>query len=70
MKPNREKASDHSSYGVHSLLGALRTKAYYVELGPTTTQLRDPICPGERLAVTIRYLVTGDSMPTITFSYR
>ena len=32
--------------------------------------MRTPISAGERLAVTIRYLVTGDSMQTISFSYR
>ena len=31
--------------------------------------MRDPVFPGEKLAVTIRYLVTGDAR-TISFSYR
>ena len=34
-----------------------------------TTQMRAPVSPGERLAVTSRYLTTGDSMQTISFSY-
>ena len=32
--------------------------------------MRRPISPGERLAVTFCYLVAGDSMQTISFSYR
>lgn len=43
-------------------------------IGPSitrkTTNMRSPITPGERLAVTLRYLTTGDSMQTISFSYR
>ena len=43
-------------------------------VGPTvtrqTTNFREPISAGERLAITLRYLVTGDSMQTISFSYR
>lgn len=31
---------------------------------------REAICPSERLAVTLRYLVTGDSQTTIALSYR
>ena len=32
--------------------------------------MRSPVSPGERLAVTLRFLATGDSMQTIAFSYR
>nr|XP_039250079.1 putative nuclease HARBI1 [Styela clava] len=35
-----------------------------------TTNMREPIPPEERLAVTLRYLVTGDSYQIIGFSYR
>ena len=34
------------------------------------TVFRNPVSPGERLAVTLRFLATGDSMQTIAFSYR
>ena len=34
------------------------------------TRLREPISAGERLAATLRFLVTGDSMQTISFSFR
>ena len=34
------------------------------------TRRREPISPRERLAVTLRFLVTGDSMQTISFSFR
>ena len=32
--------------------------------------MRDPICPAQRLAVTLRYLSTGDAHTTIGASYR
>ena len=35
-----------------------------------STRLREPISAGERLAVALRFLVTGDSMQTISFSFR
>ena len=34
------------------------------------TNFRTPTSPGERLAVTLRFLATGDSMQTVAFSYR
>ena len=34
------------------------------------TTFRCAISPGERLAIMLRFLVTGDSMQTISFSYR
>ena len=44
------------------------------EIGPSIirqdTNFRRAIPPGERLAITLRFLVTGDSMQTISFSYR
>ena len=39
-------------------------------ISKTTTRLRKPISPDQRLAVTLRYLVTGDSHGTIGLSYR
>ena len=43
-------------------------------VGPAITRqdttFRQVIPPDERLAITLRYLVTGDSMQTISFSYR
>ena len=35
-----------------------------------STVMRDPIGPSERLALTLRYLVTGDAQRTIAASYR
>ena len=44
------------------------------EIGPSITRqntnFRQAIPPGERLAITLRFLVTGDAMQTISFSYR
>ena len=34
------------------------------------TRMRRPISPGERLDITLHYLVTDESMQTISFSYR
>ena len=34
------------------------------------TTMRDPVSPSERLAVTLRFLVTGDAQCTIAASYR
>ncbi|KAK0142027.1 Protein ALP1-like [Merluccius polli] len=36
----------------------------------TDTSFRSAISPGERLAICLRYLATGDSFRTIAFSYR
>ena len=35
-----------------------------------STAMRDPIGPSERLALTLRYLVTGDAQRTLAASYR
>ena len=35
-----------------------------------TTNFRSAISPGEGLAITLCYLVTGDSMQTISFNFR
>ena len=40
------------------------------ELTRQPTNFRSPISPGATLAVTLRFLATGDSMQTIAFSYR
>ena len=56
------------------LLNDLRFDNLLSSVGPwlthQTTSTRNSVSPGERLAVTLRYLVTGDSMQTISFSYR
>ena len=41
-----------------------------LKIKKTATPMRDPIGPSERLAVTLRYLVTGDAQVTIAASYR
>ena len=48
-------------YAAESLLSCLKK---------TTTNMRDPISPSERLTVTLRYLVAGDVQVTIAASYR
>ena len=66
-------AADHESFYRYFHMTPMTFDGLLRRVGPlitrNTTQLRNPISPGERLAVTIRYLVTGDSMQTISFSY-
>ena len=35
-----------------------------------TTNMRAPISPGERLAITLRFLATGDSYKTLSYDFR
>ena len=35
-----------------------------------TSKFREPICPGMRLSITLRYLTTGDAHTTIGANYR
>ena len=64
---------DHSSFYRYFHMSPVMFDDLLRRVGPVitrkTTQLRSPVSPGERLAVTLRYLVTGDSMHTISFSY-
>ena len=39
-------------------------------IGKQSTVMRGPFSPSERLAVTLRYLVTGDAQCTVAASYR
>ena len=36
----------------------------------TTTKMREPISPAERLVLTLRFLATGDSQQSLCFSFR
>ena len=40
------------------------------DINKVTTKMREPIGPDERLAVTLRYLTTGDVHSTIGANYR
>ena len=65
---------DHSSFYKYFHMSPERFSHLLSLVGPSIsheiTKLRKPISAGERLAITLRYLVTGDSMQTISFSYR
>ena len=65
---------DHESFHKYFHMSPMMFDDLLSRIGPAitkqTTQFRCPISAGERLAVTLRYLVTGDTMQTISFSYR
>ena len=65
---------DHESYFKYFRMTPSRFDHLLSLVGPAIirqeTNFRKPVSPGERLAVTIRYLATGDSMQTIAFSFR
>ena len=65
---------DHESFYRYFHMTPQRFDNLLSLVGPLITRqatvMRSPISAGERLAVTIRYLVTGDAMQTISFSFR
>ena len=64
---------DHSSFYRYFHMSPATFDNLLCRVGPSitkqSTRLRKPISAGERLAVALRYLVTGDSMQTISFSF-
>lgn len=68
------RLGDHQSFYRYFHMSPQRFNHLLSLVGPTitlqTTNFREPIPAGERLAITLRYLVTGDSMQTVSFSYR
>ena len=68
------RLSDQDSYYKYFRMTPPRFDHLLSLVGPAVTRqmtnFRSPISPGERLALTLRYLATGDSMQTIAFSYR
>ena len=71
---NEMRLVDHESFYKYFHMTPHRFDTLLSLVGPAltrqTTQMRTPISPGERLAVTLRYLVTGDhdSMQTMSLS--
>ena len=68
------RLSDHESFYRYFHMTPERFSLLLREVGPSITyhdtNFRRAISPGERLAITLRFLVTGDAMQTISFSYR
>ena len=68
------RLGDHESFYRYFHMTPQRFSHLLGLLGPSITRqdtrLRLAIPPDERLAITLCYLVTGDSMQTISFSYR
>ena len=68
------RLSDKDSFYKYFRMSPQRFDHLLGVVGPSLTRqhtnFRFPISPGERLAVTLRFLATGDSMQTIAFSYR
>ena len=71
---NEMRLTDHQSFYRYFHMSPERFAHLLSLVGPAitrqTTSFRQPIHADERLAITLRYLVTGDSMQTISFSYR
>ena len=68
------RLGDHESFYKYFHMTPQRFSHLLSLVGPSITRhdttFRKAIPPGERLAITLCYLVTGDSMQTISFSYR
>ena len=68
------RLGDHESFYRYFHMTPQRFSHLLSLVGPhirrQDTRFRQAIPPDERLAITLRYLVTGDSMQTISFSYR
>ena len=67
------KFYDHEFFFKQFRMSPSRFEELYQLVAPVITKCsirKDPICPGERLCITLRYLVTGDSYVTIASSYR
>ena len=64
------KQVDHSSFYTYFHMSPVMFDDLLIRVGPVitqmTSQLTSALPPGERLGVTLRYLVTGDSMKTIS----
>ena len=71
---NEMQLTDHQSIYIFFHMSPERFAHLLSLVGPAitrqTTSFRQPIQSDERLAITLRYLVTSDSMQTISFSYR
>ena len=65
------RLSDHDSFYKYFRIIPSRFDHLLSLVGPAITRqetnFRSPISAGERLAVTLRFLATGDSMQTIGF---
>lgn len=61
---------DHTSFYKYFHMSPTKFDELLSYIGAVIARMRRPMSPGESLAVTLRYLVTGDSMQTISFSYR
>ena len=68
------RLGDHESFYKYFHMTPQRFSHLLSLVGPSIrrqdTSFRKAVSPGERLSITLRFLVTGDSMQTISFSYR
>ena len=67
------RENDHESFYRYFRMTPGRFDHLLSLVGPMLSKkslYREPIGPGERLAVTLRFLATGDSLQTISFTYR
>ena len=64
---------DHESFFQYFRMTPGRLEELLCLVGPylvKNSTTREPISPAERLAVTLRFLATGDSQKSISFSFR
>ena len=67
------RENDHESFYKYFRMTPERFDHLLSLVGPMLSKkslYRQPISPDKRLAVTLRFLATGDSLQTISFNYR
>lgn len=67
------RLNDHESFFQYFRMTPGRLEELLCLVGPylvKNSTTREPISPAERLAVTLRFLATGDSQKSIAFSFR
>ncbi|CAH1383585.1 unnamed protein product [Tenebrio molitor] len=65
--------TDHESYFNYMRMSPIMFEELLSIVGPSITKkcvIRKPILPAQRLAVTLRFLASGDSYGSLSFAYR
>ncbi|KAK4885700.1 hypothetical protein RN001_001971 [Aquatica leii] len=69
---NQMRLQDPEQFFNYTRLTTAQFDLLLTWIGPSIAKnsFREPISPGARLALTLRHLASGDSIPTLAFSYR